>query len=31
MESIDAKDYINAMKWAAIIDNCVVNAIKSLG
>jgi N-acetylated-alpha-linked acidic dipeptidase len=30
MESIDAKDFINAMKWAAIIDDCIVNAAKSL-
>lgn len=30
MESIDAKDYSGGLKWAEIIDRCVVNAAKSL-
>ena len=29
-ESIDAKDYVNGLKWAGIIERCVANAIKSL-
>lgn len=30
MESIDAKDYSGGLKWADIIDRCVVKAAKSL-
>ncbi|KAK2590125.1 hypothetical protein QQS21_012193 [Conoideocrella luteorostrata] len=30
MESIDAKDYSNGLKWAGIIDGCVVKASKSI-
>ncbi|KYK54633.1 hypothetical protein DCS_06593 [Drechmeria coniospora] len=30
MESIDAGDYNNGLKWAGIIDRCVRKAIKSL-
>jgi N-acetylated-alpha-linked acidic dipeptidase len=30
MESIDAKDYTNGLKWAGIIDRCVTKAAKSI-
>jgi len=30
MESIDAKDYNNGLKWAGIIDRCVVKATHSI-
>lgn len=30
VESIDAKDYINGLKWAGIIESCITNAIQSL-
>ncbi|KAH7155408.1 hypothetical protein B0J13DRAFT_545510, partial [Dactylonectria estremocensis] len=30
VESIDAKDYVNGLKWAGIIDSCIGNAIQSL-
>ncbi|KAF7560908.1 hypothetical protein G7046_g3221 [Stylonectria norvegica] len=30
VESIDAKDYVNGLKWAGIIERCITNAIKSL-
>ncbi|KAG6181355.1 hypothetical protein E4U36_004149 [Claviceps purpurea] len=30
MESIDAKDYSAGLKWAGIIDRCVVKAAKSI-
>lgn len=29
-ESIDAKDYINGLKWSSIIGRCIHHAIKSL-
>ncbi|OLN80995.1 putative glutamate carboxypeptidase-like protein 3 [Colletotrichum chlorophyti] len=29
-ESIDAKDYVNALKWSGIIDQCVTSAAKSI-
>lgn len=31
MESIDAKDYVNGLKWAGIIKMSIEGAIKSLG
>lgn len=30
VESIDAKDYANGLRWAGIIGQCVSNAIKSI-
>ncbi len=30
MESIDAKDYSNALKWSGIINKCIRRATKSL-
>ncbi|KAK5992737.1 putative glutamate carboxypeptidase [Cladobotryum mycophilum] len=30
VESIDAKDYTNGLKWTGIIDHCITNAIKSI-
>ncbi|KPM34516.1 hypothetical protein AK830_g12054 [Neonectria ditissima] len=30
VESIDAKDYVNGIKWAGIIQSCITNAINSL-
>lgn len=30
LESINAKDYPNAIKWAAIIDNCLQDSVKLL-
>ncbi|GAO13457.1 hypothetical protein UVI_02016570 [Ustilaginoidea virens] len=30
MESIEAKDYTNGLKWAGIINGCVVKAAKSI-
>ncbi|KAK7430209.1 hypothetical protein QQZ08_003184 [Neonectria magnoliae] len=30
VESIDAKDYVNGIKWAGIIETCITNAINSL-
>lgn len=30
VESIDAKDYINGLKWAGIIDRCVNKAAESI-
>ncbi|KAH7156219.1 hypothetical protein EDB81DRAFT_716315 [Dactylonectria macrodidyma] len=30
VESIDAKDYVNGLKWAGIIESCISNAIQSL-
>lgn len=30
VESIDAKDYTNGLKWAGIIEQCLAQAIKSL-
>lgn len=30
MESIDAKDYSNGLKWSGIINKCIRRATKSL-
>lgn len=30
MESIDSEDYDNAVRWAVIIENCILDAAKSL-
>lgn len=30
MESIEAKDYSNGLKWAGIIDRCVARAIRGI-
>lgn len=30
MESIDAKDYKNGVRWAKIINHCVAKATKSI-
>ncbi|KAF9878604.1 glutamate carboxypeptidase [Colletotrichum karsti] len=29
-ESIDAKDYVNALKWSGIVNECVASATKSI-
>ncbi|KAH6900016.1 hypothetical protein B0T10DRAFT_554565 [Thelonectria olida] len=31
VESVDAKDYVNGLKWTGIIQRCVLNAADSLG
>jgi len=30
LESISSKDYVNAVKWASIIDTCIQNGVKLL-
>jgi N-acetylated-alpha-linked acidic dipeptidase len=30
VESIDNKDFVNALKWVDIIDNCIKDATKTI-